>query len=372
MTFSSLLESAETYFNEALPFVLYREPNATELKGVFQTDDTVYYTTDYSESGFVFAPFDSEQKTVLLPFTNSEAFSVTVNYDEVSLKSKSKDTATLADKEAHIAVVEKAIESMKAGNFQKVVLSRKEMVEVKAEDFLAIYKRLLSNYRTAYVYCWYHPKIGLWLGATPETLLKTEGNRFKTMSLAGTQKYKDTEAVEWQEKEKEEQHIVTQFITSSLQGVSDRLEVSDLQTVRAGGVLHLKTEISGRSNSRHLDLQSVIGALHPTPAVCGYPKLLAKAFILENENYSREFYAGFLGELNKKVKINRNPKLRNVENSAYGTVKTVSNLFVNLRCMQLKEHEGYIYVGGGITTSSDPESEWEETINKSRTIKNSL
>ncbi|TYC14846.1 isochorismate synthase [Bizionia gelidisalsuginis] len=372
MTFSSLLNSAEVYFNDALPFVIYREPNATNVKGLFQNNDTVYNTIDYSERGFVFAPFDTIEKSILIPFDNSEFYAVPVAYAEVSLNTTISDSTTKIDKEVHINRVKKAIGAMQSGALQKVVISRKERVDVKAADFISIYKRLLNNYKTAFVYCWYHPKVGMWLGATPETLLKTQGNRFTTMSLAGTQKYEGTEAVEWQAKEKEEQHIVTQFITSNLEAVSNNLKVSELQTVRAGGVLHLKTEISGSANTRFLDLHAVLNALHPTPAVCGVPKLLAKRFILDNENYNREFYAGFLGELNYQEKTNRNPKLRNVENSAYGTVKTVSNVYVNLRCMQLKESEGFIYVGGGITARSNPELEWEETINKSKTIKNSL
>lgn len=372
MTFSSLLNSAEAYFNDALPFVIYRAPNATEVNGLFQNDDTVYNTVDFSDSGFVFAPFDATEKSILIPFNDSEFYTVPVEYAEVSLNMTISDTTTLADKQGHINRVEKAIEAMELGEFQKVVISRKEQVAGKAANFISIYKRLLNNYKTAYVYCWYHPKIGMWLGATPETLLQTEGNRFKTMSLAGTQKYEGTENVLWQAKEKEEQQIVTQFITSSLAVVSNNLKVSELETIRAGGLLHLRTAISGSSNSRFLDLQAVINALHPTPAVCGYPKLLAKRFILDHENYNREFYSGFLGEINRQEKTNRNPKLRNVENSAYGTVKTVSNLYVNLRCIQLKESEGFIYVGGGITTQSNPELEWEETINKTKTIKNSL
>ena len=95
---------------------------------------------------------------------------------------------------------------------------------------------------------------------------------------------------------------------------------------------------------------------HPTPAVCGLPAKKAKNFILENENYNREFYSGFLGEINIP-KSTKNKK---------------SHLFVNLRCMSLENNIARIYVGGGITKDSIPEKEWEETVSKSFTMKSVL
>jgi isochorismate synthase len=95
----------------------------------------------------------------------------------------------------------------------------------------------------------------------------------------------------------------------------------------------------------------VIQLLHPTPAVCGLPKEQSKAFILENENYDRTFYTGFLGELNMENK---------------------TDLFVNLRCMEICESQANLFMGCGITKDSIPEKEWEESINKSFTMKRVL
>lgn len=112
--------------------------------------------------------------------------------------------------------------------------------------------------------------------------------------------------------------------------------------------------------------------MHPTPAVCGLPKDISKAFILKNENYNREFYTGFLGELNIKERKSRNVNRHNIENDAYASVKNVSNLYVNLRCMQLVNNHAIVYIGGGITKDSIPEKEWEETVSKSQVIKSIL
>lgn len=370
MTSEDLFESIESYFDDALPFVAYRKPNTIEVKALFQNDDTLHKTLDFTESGFVFAPFDNNEAAILIPINKSEAFKVSVETEDLEMNEINHSNEK--DKDFHIKLVEKGIDAIGSGVLSKVVLSRKETIDIPGLDFIEVFKRILTTYPTAFVYCWYHPKIGLWLGATPETLIKVEGNRIFTMALAGTQKYNGTLDVVWQEKEKEEQKIVTNSIVNSLKPSITTLNISEVETIKAGSLLHLQTKITGVTNARAIELHSILKALHPTPAVSGFPKNEAKQFILENENYNREFYTGFLGELNIKEKTNRNTKRHNVENSAYGTLKTVSDLYVNLRCVQLKETKALIYVGGGITKDSNPEAEWEETVNKTQTIKNIL
>ncbi|HNQ28353.1 MAG TPA: chorismate-binding protein, partial [Aquaticitalea sp.] len=173
-------------------------------------------------------------------------------------------------------------------------------------------------------------------------------------------------------KEKEEQQIVTDFIVEGLHKSVDKIEVSEVQTVRAGHLLHLKTDILATIHPKTFHMGALLEQLHPTPAVCGLPKSIAKRFILQNEQYDREYYTGFLGELNFKEKLLRNPNGRNIENNAYASVKLVSQLYVNLRCMQLKDNQVSVYVGGGITKDSVPEKEWEETVSKSQIIKSIL
>ena len=182
----------------------------------------------------------------------------------------------------------------------------------------------------------------MWLGATPETLLKIEDQRLSTMALAGTQTYHGTLDVNWSDKEKNEQQLVTDFINSSLEPFAERIAVSMPSTVKAGNLLHLKTDISGLLVSNSEILHSLLLKLHPTPAVCGLPKIEAMQFILDNENYNREFYSGFLGELNKEAKVEPRTSRRNIENRAYAINKRVTHLFVNLRCMQVNRDEVFI------------------------------
>lgn len=372
MSTEYFFEAAQNHFDDALPFVLYSKPNAAAVKGLFQNDDTVFISKNLDESGFVFAPFDTEKRTILIPVEQSETLEVKLREFATVIPAKTEidgEELTMQSMQQHISIVLKATAAIRDNDLQKVVLSRKETVNLSEANAIKLFKRLLAYYPNAFVYCWYHPKIGLWLGATPETLINVTGNRFATMALAGTQKNTNGETVTWQAKEKEEQQLVTDFIVDSLEASVSSIKVSDVETVRAGSLLHIRTKIFGVFNS---NLKAIVSALHPTPAVCGLPKKTAKQFILDNENYNREFYTGFLGELNIKEKITRNNNRRNVENNAYASVKTVSNLFVNLRCMQLTDKTATIYVGGGITKDSIPEKEWEETVNKTQTMKKVL
>lgn len=185
------------------------------------------------------------------------------------------------------------------------------------------------------------------------------------MSLAGTRIFVENQEPQWGPKELIEQEMVTDFIKKALNEKVIGLQIEEMESVRAGNLWHLRTKLSGRIKT---GLQPIIAALHPTPAVCGMPKNRAKEFILSNEDYEREFYTGYLGELNFKQMQGRNTNRKNQENNAYRTVKSTTELYVNLRCMQLKGAQALVYVGGGITEASDPIKEWEETVAKSRTM----
>ena len=78
------------------------------------------------------------------------------------------------------------------------------------------FEKLLGSYPSATNYVWFHPKVGLWMGATPEILLKVENQSFTTMALAGTQVYEGVADVKWKPKELEEQQMVTDYVLDKL------------------------------------------------------------------------------------------------------------------------------------------------------------
>ncbi len=342
---NNLNSKVNSQFAQNLPFVVYRKPNENRVTGVFQSNDDLFLVNDFSEKGFVFCSFDGNQN-LIIPSNQSETFVFENQFIDSVSDSNLDNEINLESKSDFENLVSKGILAIKNNEFQKVVLSRKEVLELKNFDLFTVYSKIASQYQSAFRYCFYHPKVGLWLGATPEQLLQVDDQNFKTVALAGTQKYQGSTIVEWQEKEIQEQKIVTDFIMKSIEKTTSNVRITKPFTVRAGNLLHLKSEVSGSLNSS-FDLKKIITILHPTPAVCGLPKVKAKKFILENEIYNREFYTGFLGEIN---------------------VNNKTDLFVNLRCLQIVNNFACIYIGCGITKDSIPEKEFLETVNKSITM----
>ncbi|SIQ76350.1 chorismate-binding protein [Maribacter ulvicola] len=359
-----LFDRATKCFKEQLPFVVYSKPNETELVGVFQHNDAVHKVKDFTETGFVFAPFDLNSDAILLKLDAVEKVRLNRSL-EVAVHEDNMPKCDAIEKEGYIKLISKAIDRIHQGDFNKVVLSRKIEVDCKDDNF-KVFQRILSVYKQAFCYFWYHPKIGTWMGATPEILVKSNGAQFTTMSLAGTQNSVDDNEPIWTAKELHEQQLVTDYIFDTLKEKVNSLNSLERGSVKAGRLWHLRTEMKGTFSPNKFG--DAIKALHPTPAVCGSPLENAKQFIFENERYERTFYTGFLGELNTKTELSRNRNRRNQENSAYRSVVRSSELYVNLRCMQMFQGKAEIYVGGGITSDSIPEKEWEETVLKSRTM----
>ena len=344
----------QNQLKKRLPFVVYSKPNSEGITGFFQNNETLFKVNDFTEKGFVFASFDGA-KTYLIPESESELLHFSLDKKEMAFSGKELTKAGNVAKSDFTTLVANGIQAIKNEQFQKVVLSRTEKVEVEDFDMVDAFKKLVLLYPSAFVYCFYHPKIGNWIGATPEQLLKVTENNFETISLAGTQKDTGSSEILWGEKEKEEQQFVTDYLVSRLKNVAKAVQFTKPYSIKAGSIWHIKTDVSCVLNSDS-SLKKVIQLLHPTPAVCGLPKEIAKDFILENEPYDRSFYTGFLGELNCS------PTKESIS----------SDLFVNLRCMQIKDSQAHLYIGCGITKDSDPEKEWEESVNKSMTMKKVL
>lgn len=353
--FVDFFDEIKRSFSLGLPFTICRQPMEEKLVCYIQKTKQIYELNSFNEKGFVFAPFHKIEKKVFFPLQECTVYSTSIiNEDFLNIEKTSGKTVTIDNledsKNSHIDLVEKGIKFIKEGHVKKVVLSRRESLKTESLDILDTYKTLLKNYENALVYIWFHPTIGLWMGATPERLITVENNKFKTMALAGTQSFNEVIDVEWKSKELKEQQFVTDYILNNIENYIGNIQCDGPYTVKAGKLLHLRTDISGELKSED-SLEKLIKSLHPTPAVCGLPKEISANFIVKNENYKRTYYSGYLGELN---------------------VKDKTNLFVNLRCMEIDKSMVSIFVGGGITIDSNPLSEWEETVSKSNIMKKVL
>lgn len=340
MNLDDLLKKARASRADGHPFVIYRKPDAEVVQALFQKDaDT--YPADFTSSGYIFAPFDG--KALWIPESKSERMSAAWKKSQVNLCRPVLEIDDAA-RERHLTLVNKGISAIKDGEFDKVVLSRVQSVAFGDTDFYETFRRMLDAYPEACVYIWWHPASGGWMGAFAEQLAHVSGHYLTTMALAGT-RVAGT-ASEWGEKEKQEQLFVTEAIEEALAPFSVRITKGETETATAGRLEHIRTMILAALRE-DADLEKLVYALHPTPAVCGRPKEAARSFILREEGYDREFYSGFHGEV---------------------TIGWRTDLFVNLRCLSWTEGEARLFVGGGITTDSDAEKEWEETVNKAGTM----
>ena len=250
-------------------------------------------------------------------------------------------------KERYIKQGRLALKLMPQKGIEKVVLSRIKTATFDTDKYWNLYTKLCTSYPKAFVYLISSPHFGTWIGATPETLLESKGDKAKTMSLAATKEV--SKELEWSTKERQEQQFVTEYILRELknQGIND-ININGPYTAKAGNIEHLRSDITFDLNKKH-PMDIAIG-LHPTPAVNGVPKEQSKQLIkeieLEGSNQDRSIYTGFIGLASE----------------------TYSKLYVNLRCCQLTKNNAHIYAGGGYTLQSDVESEWEETERKSETL----
>jgi len=337
-----VFEEIQTLLLQQNPFVCYVKPNETVWNLLAQQNNELLEFSN--QAGFVIMPFH-EGKKVVIPFEGNSYSQG--NFENFETKSVESFTSGYDQKATFENLVSDGIAVIQKGDFDKVVLSRK----IVLKEQIAIvdsFENLISTYPTAFRYLFFHPKIGLWMGATPEQLVKINQDQFETVALAGTQLF--VENTTWATKEKEEQQFVTDYIVSNLEQNVANLKVSEPQTVQAGKLAHIKSIITGSLTTTFTAID-LVNTLHPTPAVCGFPKEKARDFILANENYDRKYYAGFLGEYNKDKQ---------------------TDLFVNLRCLEIDNDVVTIYVGCGITKDSNPEKEYIETENKSMTMRNVL
>lgn len=351
----SLIEVQQSLIGTTTAFVSFRKPNEKE-------PETLIDSGGFYEIAEISRIFDTEAAFVMAPFLKS--MPVLAINGEIRLRGSAFEAVDLGNppsssylnynispprQEEYTRNIAKVIQSIKSGKADKVVISRPiELTFGHPRLAAQLFDILCNEHPDAFVYLAWMPGYGLWAGATPELLLHVDRNEVSTMALAGTRSI--TETGSWGEKEMDEHEWVCRHIEEKMnKSGCTNIHRSETVTVTAGKVSHLKTGFTALSGAAGPGL--LTEALHPTPAVCGWPENDARNIILETEGYNRSFYTGFLGPVNGKQR---------------------ASLYVNLRCMQLFEEKAVIYAGGGITAASDPEAEWKETELKSLTLLNPI
>ncbi len=226
----------------------------------------------------------------------------------------------------------------------KTVLSRQICGTFKVFDPEAVMEEYFASFPDMFCFMFSHPSTGYWMGASPELLLEVIGDKLaKTRALAGTRPA-DTIG-RWSEKNIEEHRIVVEDICLRINALETPAKAEALEPYNFsyGVVEHLCTPIAIRNVADGVfPAEDVIAAIHPTPAVCGFPRPDAMRDIAEAETTPRNCYGGLI-----TVPGNNGPLA-----------------YVVLRCVHFDERNWAVYTGSGITAASDAFDEWNETAAK--------
>ena len=205
---------------------------------------------------------------------------------------------------AYLAAVATTQRRMAAGEARKVVLARDVMVTPSA---LLPVPQILARLARGYPSCWTFAVDGM-VGASPELLVRLEGRRLACRVLAGTARRRtgDTGArgpadpaglAEWLEasgKNNREHELARASALAALEPLCSVVEAPERFVVTLPNVLHLASDITGVV-AGDTGALSLVGALHPTAAVCGTPTPAAARIIEEVEGMDRGRYAGPVG-----------------------------------------------------------------------------
>jgi isochorismate synthase len=250
--------------------------------------------------------------------------------------------------------IEQVKRAIAQGSFEKVVLARRVLVRFARELTPA---RVLSRLRDSGPGA---PRFAFrvngftFVGSPPERLLAKTGLRIETEAVAGSLPASDTGAAEQllsDAKLLAEHAPVVQDLLERLRPVADVQPLPERPFVhRARHILHLKTPISATLRTPERAL-SLLSRIHPTPAIGGYPTAPALRFIAEHEPDERGWYGGPIGWIDSK------------DNADFA---------VALRSGVIAGKQAHLYVGAGIVSGSDSDSELQETGWKLKVLLNAL
>lgn len=340
-----------------IPFCCYRMPFSDGLTLMIQNKSdcdkypSISHVIKKAGKGFVAAPFDKGPTLFLREDFRIDTFADNKTADfllnskfEITEKQAETDSDSMTKSE-YLQRVEKFIRKIKNGDVDKLVFARPLTTNRENVDLQAIFKQLSDKYPETFVYWLNVPSEISWMGATPECFLNRDKNIIRTVALAGT--VKTSSSVCWSDKNKKEQNFVTNFLTNIFnEAKCISWNKSQPHTVKAGALSHIRTDFNAIV-PENFNLSSLIEKMHPTPAVCGFPKEIAKKIITEGEGFEREYYSGIIGITEGPEKL---------------------DFFVNLRCMKIQKNKFVLFAGGGITSESTAEDEWNETELKAQTL----
>ena len=244
--------------------------------------------------------------------------------------------------------VARAVERIRAGELEKIVLAREVRAHAASDhDPAAVHGALRELFPACYCWCVGTPEAAF-VGASPELLVRRDGQRAQTVALAGTTRRSADPAIDdhlgeqllGSSKDREEQLIVVRRIERTLEPVSLWVAAAgDPVIVKVHNVQHLATPIRAQL-SDPVPAVELAGLLLPTPAVGGEPREAALPLIPALEGLDRGWYAGAVG---------------------WTDLAEDGEFCVALRCALLRGRVAHLYAGCGIVRDSVPAEELAES-----------
>jgi isochorismate synthase len=273
---------------------------------------------------------------------------------------RSLDVTPVRNPLAWTAAVQSAAARLRAGEAEKVVLAR----EVFARgDGVVSAGMVVRALRAAYPACFTYLVSGAdgtaFAGASPELLIRRFGARAYAQPMAGSVARGASDAEDERlagqlfasTKDLQEHRVVARFVVEAMSPYASSVRAHDPEIVRFTNIQHLATNVSAELTSPPADLLTLASALHPTPAVGGWPREPADRLIDELEGMERGWYAGAVGWIDARGD---------------------GELAVALRCGLLWEDGARLYAGVGVMPDSDPARELEETELKFKALLTAL
>jgi len=245
----------------------------------------------------------------------------------------------------------RALASLEQGVYTKIVLARKSALEFdsKLNPFILL-RSLKTATKDCFHFCFVPETATAFIGASPERLYARDGRNLKTEALAGTRPRGSNRKTDEQlgqellqsEKDIREHRLVVDGIREALSPLCQTLQAEDgVRLLRLSQSQHLLSAFQAKLNGGITDGQ-LLGRLHPTPAVGGYPTTNAVAEIKRLESFDRGWYAGPIGWVGRDK----------------------AEFAVAIRSGLVEESRLYLFAGAGIVKGSTAKGEWNEIENK--------
>lgn len=243
--------------------------------------------------------------------------------------------------------IDQVLDMVARGESEKLVLARQTGLDLDSKvNPWHLLRKLRDQSENCFVFGAAYSEDSAFIGASPECMYRRDAYRIFTEAVAGTRgrgtdaRNDDALAAELANslKEQREHELVVDGILAGLDSVCDQYSIVDsraplrLQTLR-----HLATRMEGQLRSGVDDFQ-ILAALHPSPAVGGYPTERAVSQLRGCESFDRGWYAGPVGW----VARNR------------------AEFAVAIRSALIHGNQIELFAGAGIVPGSEPESEWSE------------